>query len=182
MLTDKSELYPNIVTNMWANAVSLQSLLTRETETSFPSLPGVIAMPMLPEEARKDFFFVEYIRDMLRLGERLSNDDVKFMWEGWKKSRGEESLRDEIREFVRKYERDPFSPEAIAESERIETEANAAGLSDREFERLWTAEVTRYYETPSYMPQVTPEQIEYLKGYWKLARDLAKSTREAAKR
>ncbi len=137
-------------------------------------LPGVIAMPRLPEEARGDFLFVEYVRDMLRLGESLSSQDIRLMWKGWKRSKEEQELRDRIGEFVKKHERDPLSPEAIEESERIEAEAKAAGFSDREFDRLWTSEVRRRYEAPGYLTQVTPAQMELMERYLELARDLAK--------
>ncbi|MEA3442097.1 MAG: hypothetical protein U9R04_01200 [Chloroflexota bacterium] len=156
-------------------------LVTKGTEASLSFFPGVIAMPKLPEEARKDFFFVEYIRDMLRLGEPISDEDAKWLWEGWKKSREEDSLRQEVREYCKKYKRNPLSDEAIREFDQIEVRAKAAGLSDREFERLWTAEVERYFKTPGYLPQLIPEQMELMEKYLELARGLAKSAREATK-
>ena len=159
--------------------------VTQETETSLSSLPSVIAMPRLPEEARKDFFFVEYIRDMLKLGEPISDEEVGLMWEGWKRNREEEVLRDKIRKFVNKYRQNPFSREAIEESEQIEAEAKAIGLSDRAFQRLWVAEVKRYYEAPGYLPQVIPflpvEELETMEKYLELAKDLAKSMKETSK-
>jgi len=160
-------------------------LVTKGTEASPSFLPGVIAMPRLPEEARKDFFFVEYIRDMLRLGESISDEDAKWLWGGWKKSREEDSLRQEVREYCKKYKRDPLSEGALREFEQMEARAKAAGLSDREFERLWTAEVERYFKTPGYLPQLIPalpvEELETMEKYLELARGLAKSAREASK-
>jgi hypothetical protein len=166
---------------MVAVSKSITKSLFEPEEKEFAYLPGVIAMPRIPKKATRDFFFMEYVRDMVRLGERLSDEDVKFMWEGWKKSREEDSLRQEVREFCEKYKRDPLSDKAIREFDQIEARAKATGLSDREFERLWTAEVERYYEAPGYLPQVIPEQIELMERYLELARDLAKSAREASK-
>ena len=156
-------------------------LVMKGTEVSLSSLPGIIAMPRLPEEARKDFFFVEYIRDMLRLGGTISDEEARLMWEGWKKSREEEGLRDKIREFVSKYGQNPFSREAIEESEQMEAKAKVIGLSDREFQRLWTAEVAGYYEVPGYLPQVIPEQMKLMEKYLELAKGLAKSMKETSK-
>jgi hypothetical protein len=43
-------------------------------------------MPRLPEEARKDFFFVEYIRDLTKLGgSPISDEEARLLWEGWKR-------------------------------------------------------------------------------------------------
>jgi len=42
-------------------------------------------MPHLPEEARGDFLFVEYIRDLVKLGEVISDEEARVMWEAWKK-------------------------------------------------------------------------------------------------
>jgi len=48
-------------------------------------LPGVVVMPRIPDEARKDVLFVQYIHDLVRLGERINDEDVRLMWEAWKK-------------------------------------------------------------------------------------------------
>jgi uncharacterized membrane protein (UPF0127 family) len=48
-------------------------------------LPGVIVMPKLPEEAKGDVMFVEYIRDLVRLGERVTDEEARLMWEAWKR-------------------------------------------------------------------------------------------------
>jgi hypothetical protein len=56
---------------------------------SLPALmPGVAVIPRLPEEARKDPLFVEYIRDLVRLGERITDEEAGHMWEAWMKRRG----------------------------------------------------------------------------------------------
>jgi uncharacterized membrane protein (UPF0127 family) len=53
---------------------------------SLPALmPGVAVMPRLPEEARKDPLFVEYIRDLVRLGEKVTDEETRRMWEAWKR-------------------------------------------------------------------------------------------------
>ena len=46
---------------------------------------GVI--PRLPEEAKGDFLFFDYVRDMAKY-EALSGKDVQRMWEGWKRQQG----------------------------------------------------------------------------------------------
>lgn len=47
-----------------------------------PALKGM--MPKLPEEARGDFLFYEYIRDLVKLGQVLSEQDVQELWEGYR--------------------------------------------------------------------------------------------------
>jgi len=44
-------------------------------------LPGVLVMPRLPEEAKGDVMFVEYIRDLVRLGEKVTDEEARLMWE-----------------------------------------------------------------------------------------------------
>jgi uncharacterized membrane protein (UPF0127 family) len=44
---------------------------------------GVI--PHLPEEARGDFLFLEFIRDLVRLGEVISDEEAREMWEPWQR-------------------------------------------------------------------------------------------------
>jgi len=48
-------------------------------------LPGVVVMPKIPEEARKDALFVEYIHDMVRLGEKVTDEEARVMWQAWQK-------------------------------------------------------------------------------------------------
>jgi len=48
-------------------------------------LPGVIVMPKLPEEAKGDVMFVEYIRDLVSLGERVTDEEARLVWEAWKR-------------------------------------------------------------------------------------------------
>ncbi|MDP2954639.1 MAG: hypothetical protein Q8O76_15155, partial [Chloroflexota bacterium] len=47
--------------------------------------PGVAVMPKLPPEARGDVLFFEDIRDRVRLGEKLTDEDVRRIWEARKK-------------------------------------------------------------------------------------------------
>jgi uncharacterized membrane protein (UPF0127 family) len=46
---------------------------------------GVAVMPKLPEQARGDFLFFEYIRDLVRLGETITDEEARRMWEAWEK-------------------------------------------------------------------------------------------------
>jgi hypothetical protein len=46
---------------------------------------GLAVMPKLPSEAYKDILFVEYIRDLVKLGETVTDQEAKLMWEAWKK-------------------------------------------------------------------------------------------------
>ena len=48
-------------------------------------LPGVVVMPKIPDEARKDVLFVAYIRDLGRLGQKVTDGEVEIMWEAWKR-------------------------------------------------------------------------------------------------
>jgi len=48
-------------------------------------LPSVRVMPKLPPEAYKDILFCEYIRDLVRLGETITDEEARLMWESWKK-------------------------------------------------------------------------------------------------
>ncbi len=61
----------------------LKAFTTKEGEHQ-PS-PGVIVMPRLPEEARGDILFFEYIRDLVKLGETVTDEEAKLMWEAWKR-------------------------------------------------------------------------------------------------
>ena len=61
------------------------SILEELWETAGPeSLPAISVMPKLPKEA-DDPLFIEYIRDLVRLGERITDEEAKLMWEAWKK-------------------------------------------------------------------------------------------------
>lgn len=61
----------------------LKAFTTKEGEHQ-PS-PGVIVMPRLPEEARGDILFIQYIRDLVKLGETITDEEAKLMWEAWKR-------------------------------------------------------------------------------------------------
>jgi hypothetical protein len=62
------------------------SILQELWEATRPeSLPSVQVMPKLPPEAREDLLFIEYIRDLVRLGERITDEEARLMWEAWKK-------------------------------------------------------------------------------------------------
>ena len=53
---------------------------------------GLAVMPRLPPEAREDPLFVEYIRDLVRLGEEISDEEAGRMWQAWQKKE-EKSIR-----------------------------------------------------------------------------------------
>lgn len=53
--------------------------------STYPPRKGVI--PKLPEEARGDFLFFEYIRDLAKF-EALSEEDAQRLWEGYKEQHG----------------------------------------------------------------------------------------------
>jgi len=52
---------------------------------TYPPRVGII--PRLPEGARGDFLFYEYIRDLCKY-EALSEEDVQELWEGYKQRHG----------------------------------------------------------------------------------------------
>jgi len=54
-------------------------------QTGAGSLPSVRVMPKLPPEAYKDIMFLEYIHDLVRLGEEVTDGEARLMWEAWKK-------------------------------------------------------------------------------------------------
>jgi hypothetical protein len=81
--------FPTFTETMWVSK-SIPLYVAHELgiikkEAAPEWLPGVVVMPRIPEEARKDVLFVEYIRDLVRLGEKISDEEVRLMWEAWKK-------------------------------------------------------------------------------------------------
>jgi len=81
--------FPTFTEHRWVSksipiyvAMVLSILNEKLTPESFPS---VAVMPKLPEEAKGDILFFEYIRDMVRLGERVTDKEAEIMWEAWKK-------------------------------------------------------------------------------------------------
>lgn len=81
--------FPTFTETMWVSK-SIPIYVAHELgimkkEAAPEWLPGVVVMPKIPEEARKDVLFVQYIHDLVRLGERISDEEVKVMWEAWKK-------------------------------------------------------------------------------------------------
>ena len=53
-----------------------------------PHSPTVI-LPRLPQEAYRDIFFMEYIRDFAKLSrEPISDEEARRMWEAWKRKEG----------------------------------------------------------------------------------------------
>jgi uncharacterized membrane protein (UPF0127 family) len=81
--------FPTFTETMWVSkSIPLYvayelGILKKEAAPEW--LPGVVVMPRIPEEARKDVLFVEYIRDLVRLGQRVSDEEVKVMWKAWQK-------------------------------------------------------------------------------------------------
>ena len=68
------------LTSMFLGAITER--FTREIQHSSS---GVIVMPRIPEEAKGDILFIEYVHDMVKLGEVLTDEEVKQMWEDWKR-------------------------------------------------------------------------------------------------
>jgi len=76
-------LIPSRQEEVWVKADSLEKMepeLLPEARYT-----GLAVMPKLPPEARKDILFVEYIRDLVKLGERVTDEEVRLMWQAWKK-------------------------------------------------------------------------------------------------
>jgi len=81
--------FPTFTETMWVSK-SIPIYVAHELgimkkEAAPEWLPGVVVMPKIPDEARKDVLFVQYIHDLVRLGERITDEEVKVMWEAWKK-------------------------------------------------------------------------------------------------
>lgn len=68
------------------NETEAEQWVDRQVELShgstYPPRKGII--PKLPEEARGDFLFYEYIRDLAKY-EALSEEDAQRLWEGYKR-------------------------------------------------------------------------------------------------
>jgi len=81
--------FPTFTETMWGSKsipiyVAYELGILRK-EAAPEWLPGVVVMPRIPDEARKDMLFVEYIRDLVRLGEKVTDEEARLMWEAWKK-------------------------------------------------------------------------------------------------
>jgi uncharacterized membrane protein (UPF0127 family) len=81
--------FPTFTETMWVSkSIPLYvayelGILRKEAAPEW--LPGVIVMPKLPDEAKGDAMFVEYIRDLVRLGEKVTDKEARLMWEAWKR-------------------------------------------------------------------------------------------------
>ncbi len=81
--------FPSFTGTMWVSR-SIPIYVAHELgimkkEAAPEWLPGVVVMPKIPDEAKKDVLFVQYIHDLVRLGERVTDEEAKLMWEAWKK-------------------------------------------------------------------------------------------------
>jgi hypothetical protein len=81
--------FPTFTETMWVSK-SIPIYVAHELgimkkEAAPKWLPGVVVMPKIPEEARKDVLFIQYVHDLVRLGERITDEEVRLMWEAWKK-------------------------------------------------------------------------------------------------
>jgi uncharacterized membrane protein (UPF0127 family) len=50
-----------------------------------PQVKHTVSMPTIPEEAKQDPLFVDYIQTMVTLGERVTGEEARIMWEAWQK-------------------------------------------------------------------------------------------------
>jgi len=76
-------LIPSRQEEVWVKADSLEKM---EPELLLEArYRGLAVMPRLPDEARKDILFVEHIRDLVKLGERVTDEEARLMWQAWKK-------------------------------------------------------------------------------------------------
>ena len=75
----------SVLSEIWDSCAEIN--LSSQSE-EVVRLPGVAVMPHLPEESRKDPLFFEFIRDMVRLGEEISDEEAKQLWEGWQRQQG----------------------------------------------------------------------------------------------
>jgi len=81
--------FPTFTETMWVSR-SIPIYVAHELgimkkEAAPEWLPGVVVMPKIPEEARKDVLFIQYVHDLVRLGERITDEEARIMWEAWKK-------------------------------------------------------------------------------------------------
>jgi len=68
----------------------LKGKLSLISEEHHSPSPGVIVLPKLPEEARGDFLFYEYIRDLSKLRkEPITEEEARRLWEGWSEKKTE---------------------------------------------------------------------------------------------
>ncbi len=65
--------------------IGREKLFPRATELLPAVRKGLQVMPRLPEETRGDYLFVEYVRDLVRFGEKISDEEARRLWESWKK-------------------------------------------------------------------------------------------------
>jgi len=82
----------------WSHEYRMSQIMAGEkvcdySEKAEGDPPGVAIMPKLPPEARGDFLFYEYIRDLVKLGEEISDEEAKRMWEAWKESHAKVGVR-----------------------------------------------------------------------------------------
>jgi uncharacterized membrane protein (UPF0127 family) len=99
--------FPTFTETMWVSK-SIPIYVAHELgimkkEAAPEWLPDVVMMPKLPEEARKDILFVEYIHDLVKLGERVSDEEAKRMWEVWKKKELSKLPHTELVQNTREY-------------------------------------------------------------------------------
>ncbi len=81
--------FPTFTETMWVSK-SIPIYVAHELgimkkEAAPEWLPGVVVMPKIPDEARKDVLFVQYVHDLVRLGERITDEEARLKWEAWKK-------------------------------------------------------------------------------------------------
>jgi len=92
---DKKVLELNLGSIRRVTTTIIEALETKMSSQQL--LPRVGVMPKLPPEARGDIVFFEYIRDLVRLGEDISDEEARRIWEAWERARKQETKRRAVR-------------------------------------------------------------------------------------
>jgi uncharacterized membrane protein (UPF0127 family) len=165
--------FPTFTETMWVSkSIPLYvayelGILKKEAAPEW--LPGVVVMPRIPEEARKDLLFVEYIRDLVRLGEKVTDEEAKLMWEAWEKRElsklphtellQKQNDEDEVMEY-RVEENKPYGTWAIVELWPTGTVRSPFKTGEEAINR--EEEIGKYYGWKLKRVEFTPQQITLL--------------------
>ena len=107
---------------------------------------GVAVMPKLPEQARGDFLFFEYIRDLVRLGETITDEEVRRMWEAWEKR-----YSPETRSLLQTTGKTPYDKEL----EQLRRDLREGAISEEAYKRAVKEILTKKHKP--YRSDVTVE-------------------------
>ncbi len=114
-----SEPRATTLQELWENS-ALLPLTQQQIHRLGKSARGV--MPQLPPESKGDFIFAENIHDLVKMGEVISDEDARRMWEAWKKHSGgwpSLSALPQTKVQARKPARDDVSVGSWVERDRI---------------------------------------------------------------